>query len=120
VRADARERNCPKCGRPMTATLSGWRCQYCGYWEPVSPPAAASAAECLAAQLLRAHDRLRAAFPTARAYEIPSAALALEWWRAARRPTPWWRPRPKAGSFREGEGHPPEGRLVDRSAEAGT
>jgi ribosomal protein S27AE len=32
-------RNCPKCGRPMTATLSGWRCRDCGYWEPVAPPA---------------------------------------------------------------------------------
>jgi ribosomal protein S27AE len=118
------ERNCPKCGRPMTATLSGWRCRDCGYWEPV-PPAAEGrwmdadsspegrlledAGECLAAQLLRAHDRLRQAFPTARAYEIPSSALALQWWRAARRREPWWRrwlP-------------PPEGRVVNRSAEAG-
>jgi hypothetical protein len=106
----------------MMATISGWRCQNCGYWEPVPPAAegrwvdSAASAECLAAQLLRAHDRLRAAFPTARAYEIPSAALALQWWRAARRPTPWWRPRPKAGSFIEGMGPPPEGRRSEAPA----
>jgi hypothetical protein len=48
--------------------------------------------ECLAAQLLRAHDRLRTTHALSRAYEIPSSALALHyWWRAARRRVPWWR-----------------------------
>jgi hypothetical protein len=95
----------------MTATTAGWICPYCGHWEPVPPEGRvvdASGGECLAAQLLRAHDRLRTPFSTARAYEIPSAALALQWWRITRRPAPWWR---------RFAGPPPEGRVVNRSAE---
>jgi hypothetical protein len=48
--------------------------------------------ECLAAQLLRVHDRLRTTYPMSRAYEIPSSALALHYWRVVRRRRlPWWR-----------------------------
>jgi tRNA(Ile2) C34 agmatinyltransferase TiaS len=29
-------KNCPQCGRPMDATIAGWRCPACGHWEPVT------------------------------------------------------------------------------------
>jgi phage I-like protein len=32
--------NCPQCGRPMDATISGWRCASCGHWEAVRLAAA--------------------------------------------------------------------------------